>query len=168
MPSITALQETARAESGAVFLYLITIDHANLDDPIRVVFDEDGELPLHDPDDPRPAVISQDRGFYTFPVGVQLPSEEEDDDRHQARLIIGNVDRRIADTLRALPDAATVTIETVLRASPDFIEESWPGWRLSMAQIDTLTISAELTVPDLSQESYPHQRFTPAIFSGLL
>jgi hypothetical protein len=144
--------------SGEVFAVLITIDHADLDPPLRATSNEEP--------------IKQNEGETTevtfVPYGFELTWPND----HQARpplaqLRIGNVDRVIVQTLRQLASPPTVTLQLVLASAPDTVEAELPDFDLVEADYDALVVEGQLTLESFENEPWPYQRYTPASHPGL-
>lgn len=141
------------ADTGDVWLVLVTIEHDDLSAPIRVVND---------------TVNLTSRGdlFTAFPFDVTLPDSREDAPP-RARLVIDNASREIAQAVRSIGGAPTVTLEVVRAADPDTVEISWPFFSLRDVKWNVGSVSGELVVEDFTSEPYPAGVFSPASFPGL-
>lgn len=141
------------SQTGEAFLALVTIDHPDLAQPVRVSSD---------------AVDTVSRGatFTAFPFQIALP-EDSEERPPRSRLKIDNVDRTIVRTLRSISGAPSVLIELVRGAAPDIVEASFPDFRLRDARYDVLTVEGDLDLEDFIAEPYPAGVFSPAHFRGL-
>lgn len=151
--SLTAEQAINAPETGEVFIVLLTIDHADIDPPIRVSSD---------------AVDTMSRGntFVAFPFELSLP-DDTDDRPPRARLRIDNVDRKIVKAIRSINSAPSVLIEIVRGDDPDTVEATFPDFQLREIAYDVLVVEGALTVEELEGEPYPARVFSPADFPGL-
>lgn len=149
-----ALTESAFASDTAdVWLVLLTIAHDAIDPPIRVVNNTED-------------VTSRGETFTAYPFNLVLPDEREDAPP-RARLEIDNVSREIAQAIRSITSAPTVTIEIIRAADPDTVEMSWPFFSLRNIKWDSKVVSGDLTVEDFTSEPYPAGIFSPASFPGV-
>jgi hypothetical protein len=152
--STLAKQAVFAQETGEVFLLLLTISHASLSTPIRVVAD------MQD-------VVSRGDTFTALPFGFVLPAEREDQ-IPRCRLWIDNVDREIVTAIRnATGSAPTLLAEIVLRAQPDTVEASFDGYTLRDADYDVVQVSGDLSLEDPLNEPYPADSFTPNLFPAV-
>ena len=146
------LNELAAPETGTAWLVLLTLDHPDLDRPIRVT--SDGV-----------ATTSNGEVFEAFPFEVTLPDDVEGR-APQARLRIDNTSQEIIALLRGLVTPPSLTIKIVRSADPNYVERVWSGleWRASTYDIGAIT--GTLTVEDLALEEFPYVTFDGR-FTGL-
>jgi len=151
--SLTALQAALAQETSQVFLICLTISHAELSLPIRLVNNSAG--------------IARAVGAFTgFPFEIALP-DQRDDQLPQVELVIDNVDRRISDAIRGLSSPPTLTLEVVLASSPDTIESGPHTLTLLDAGYDAQSVRGRLGFEDVLNEPFPKDSFTPKDFPGL-
>lgn len=150
----TAAKTQAFANEGDDFLLLLTIDHDDISEPIRVV---------HNTED----VVSNGETYVAFPFTLTLPTDR-DDSPPRAQLVIDNVSREIGETIRTISTPPTVMIQVVQLADPDQVEMEIPSMVLRNVQFDAMTVTGDLELEDLSREPFPARYFTPAEFPGLL
>ena len=146
-------QAVFASQTGEAFLALITIDHAELAQAVRVTSD---------------AVATTSRGdsFVAFPFEVVLP-EDNSERPPRARLKIDNVDRAILRQLRAISSPATVLIEMVRGDDPDTVEASFPDFKLRDVGYDVLAVEGSLDLEDFISEPFPAGVFSPGNFEAL-
>lgn len=154
MPSTVWLDNLQSDNATDPILYLLTIDHVDLPEPIRWVRDRVG-------------VTSRSQPFVAFPFEFAPPGETEDG-RTPARLIIDNVDKRIVETIRALTTAPTLLIETVLRSAPDTVTEDFPIFNLTVASGDRNTVQADMLDDPDDNEPVMQWKFTPGFAPALV
>ena len=148
------LKDDAWAVASDQPLILLKIDHVDLSVPIFVVND-------------RVNVTSNAQEYIAFPFEIKLPDSLEDAPP-RARLLIDNVSREIAQAIRDISTAASVTISVVLRVDPDTLELEFPTMRLTNVRYDALQVSGDLEFEDLTREPFPARTFSPAEFPGLI
>lgn len=136
--SSTALASANAQETDEVWLVLLTIDHDDLEAPLRVVNNNAN-------------VTSNGQEFIAFPFEIELPGEDPDQPA-TARLKIDNVDRRVVQALRSIASAPTVTIQVILASAPNTVEFSFEGMTLRNAIYDANAITAELTFEQILTE----------------
>lgn len=140
-------------ETDEQFIVLLTLDHADLDAPIRV--NSSGE-----------DIISRGDTFVAYPFSIVLPDDVEDRPP-RAKLQIDNIDRVIVQTIRTITSAPTITIEIVRAADLDTVEASFADFRMQKVTYDVNTVQGELTLEEFITEPYPARVFSPADFPGL-
>lgn len=154
MPVSDAFRRAAYAqETDEVFIELVTLDHPELEEPIRVT--SDGV-----------ETVSRGETYVPFPFRLLLP-DDSDDAEITANLEIDNVSREILVTLRQLSSAPTATLEIVLASDPDVVEQSFPDFEIREIPWDALTLTGVLTQESFLNEPYPAGIFAPAWFRGL-
>lgn len=151
------LSDTARqqvfGQEGGGFLVLLTITHADLITPIRVVNNTE-------------AVTSNGVEYIAYPFAIKLPESREGVQPH-ARLTIDNVSREIAQTIRSISTPPTVNIQVIRIDDLDAVEMELPNFQLRNVEWDILTLSGDLQIDDITREPYPQRSFTPAEYPGL-
>lgn len=151
--SPAAVQAITAQETGEVFLLLLTIDHPDLAQPIRVV--RNGE-----------DVTSRGNTYSACAFDVALP-DERSDRPPRVQLVLDNVDRAITQALRPLTSPPTVTLEVVLASSPDTVEAGPYEFTVRNVVYDAHVVTAELAYEDVLNLRFPADRFTPNLFPGL-
>lgn len=140
-------QET---DDGA--LVLITIDHDEMVEPIRVVLNTEN-------------IVSRGNTFQAYPFRYVRP-EYSGDRPPKAKIEIDNVDQQIMEGVRTVRTPMSVLIETVSMNDPDTVEESLDGFELINVVGTVATVSGDLSLEDLVTAPYPYGRFTPGAFRG--
>lgn len=159
--SDTLKEEIFARESGAVEITLLTIEQAELEEPIRCA--TDGPMVLSSG---HRGVVSNGQEYVHFPFEPILPGESADQ-FPTARLKIDNVSREILLAVRRMSGPADITFSVCLASNPDLIEISVSGLRLRNVTADAMTVEGELTPEQFEYEAFPVGRFTPAHFPGL-
>jgi len=140
-------------ETSDVFLVLLTIDHADMQSPIRVCNNTTD-------------ITSRGDIYIAYPFQLTLP-DDEDNRPPRARLTIDNVDRQIVQAVRSLTSSPTVTIEIIRAADPDVAEARFQDFRFTNISYDSHRVEGDLTVEDFTAEPYPAASFSPSLFPGL-
>lgn len=136
-----------------MFLLLLTITHASLAAPIRVVNNTVN-------------ITSLGETFAAFPFQIQLPNEQEDSPPRM-RLVIDNVDRTIIASLRPLTSPPAIQLDVCLASQPDTLEASFPGFQLQSVDYDQFAVEGDLALDDIVTEPFPEGSYTPQYFAGL-
>jgi len=153
MTSVSFRRAVAAQQTTEAFILLLTIDHASLDEPIRVTSDAVD-------------TVSQGVTYIPFPFELTLPSDSASS-TPRARLVIDNVDRRVVEAVRQITSAPSVTFQLVLSSDPDTAEVEFPDFKLRSVEVDALTVSGDLTIELYEDEPYPAGTFVPSAFPGL-
>lgn len=145
-------------QEGGGFLVCLTISHSTLEEPIRVVNNTENIQ--------RTLPVFGLTTFIAFPFTVQLPDDRADTAPH-AQLTIDNVSREIAQLIRLISTAPTVTIEVVQIDDFDAVEVTLPDFQLRNVEWDNLSVSGDLVLDDITKEPFPQRKFTPSEYPGL-
>lgn len=143
-------------ETGEVLLALVTITHSTIvGGPLRFVQDLQN-------------ITSNGNVYTAFPFQITLPSDA-DEGPAKVMLVIDNIDRQIAQTIRAIPPSSppTVTVELVVASQPNTVEISMPGLTLRNVTGDAFQIAGELHADEEDLIPFPEGQFTPTSFPGL-
>ena len=141
------------AETAETFLVLLTMDHPDLSDPIRVV---------HNTED----IDSRGNTYTRFAFRPKFPDNVEGR-VPTAELVIDNISLEIVREIRQLDTAPTVKLEVIRAADPDVVEMSLPEFHLRNVTWNAETIRGTLSLDNVVQERFPALAFTPAHFPGL-
>ncbi len=151
--SMAARQAVNAQETNEVFLLLLTLDHEDLAEPIRVVNNTED-------------VTSRGMTFVAYPFEIALP-DEDPESVARVSLRIDNVDREIVRNLRAIQAPLSVALEVVMASSPDTVEAGPFNMTLVAAEYDALTVTGELAFEDVLNEPFPGQSYVPSEYPGL-
>jgi len=148
----TGTAQVSAQQTDSVWLVLLTIDHADLEQPIRVTSDG------------RPTLSNGDL-YQPFPFAVTLPDDVEGR-APQARLQIDNTSLEVVAQLRGLATPPSVRLQIVRAEDPDVIEREWVGLEWRSSAIDLASVTGTLSVEDLALEEFPYVTFDGR-FKGL-
>lgn len=151
--SSKALASMMAEQTDAVWLILLTIDHDDLDAPIRVVNNSED-------------IVSNAETFIAFPFALTLP-EDAADRLPQVKLTIDVVDQRIIEAVRTLTSPPEVTVQVVLAEQPDVIELEIADLTLRDVDYDDATLTGTLMWEDILSQSYPAPQYLPGTAAGL-
>lgn len=152
----------AAATSEAV-ITLLTIDHDDLDEPMRFCDQPTGRLtetPL------TYGLVSNGETYSHIPFVFQ-PPQDADGVPPQCKVIIDNIHRNIVEIARSTTERATVSIDYVLASDVDSVEISLPNFKATAADIEDGAVILTLVFDDLAGEAFPGRVFDPAGFPGL-
>lgn len=160
--STAAKQAIFAQESPEVFILLVTIDHPNFTQPVRISADPTELLP----DAGVRGTISRGEEYLFCPFEINLPVQD-DTGIARASISVDNIDRQIVSAVRQADSALSITIEIVLASSPDVPEVSVQDFRLERVTYDSMTVSGDISVEYFELEPFPARRFTPSDFPGI-
>lgn len=140
-------------ETEQVFLLLLTLDHEELAEPIRVVNNTEN-------------VTSRGALYVAYPFEIALPGEDPESVA-RVTLRIDNVDRQIVQSLRTVQAPLSTALEVVLAASPDTVEAGPFNMTLVAAEYDALVVTGELAFEDVLNEPFPGHSYIPSEYPGL-
>lgn len=140
-------------ESEAVYLVLLEIDHASLDEPIRVVNNYEN-------------ITSNGALYSAFPFSINLP-DDTDDKMPDVTLAIDNIDRTVVDAIRTLTGPPTIKISVIVANAPDTIEAGPYEMTLRDSSYDSMVVSGTLAIEDMLNEPYPIDTISPALFPNM-
>ncbi len=151
--SAAVLQGLFAANTDLVPLVLVTLDHPDMVEPIRVVRNT-------------AAITSRGETYEAAWFRPELPLDSGEE-LAQVRLEVDNVDRTLVAELRGLDSPPTVTLEVVTSADPDTVELGPFAFELQDAEYDTLVVRGTLAYEDILNEGFPAGTYNPRDFPGL-
>lgn len=150
-------------ESSEVPIFLLTITHPELDEPILLTTDPTARITT----DPLVyGTVSRSQTYLYAGVDVSLP-DEQDRAPPASKLTVSNVTRDLIPLARSISTPAAVRIEAVLASALDTVEMTFPVMDMSNLVADVMTLTFDLTVDALVTEPYPSGGFSPGYFPGL-
>ena len=148
------VESAFEVETEEVYLVLLTIDHYDLTEPIRVVNNTE-------------SIVSRGMTFIACPFDVKLPNST-DEAPPTAQLRIDNVSKEVGIALREITDSVSVKLE-VVNASDSWghVEADFSGFTLTNVVVNITSITGTLGLDNLRVEPFPANSFTPGLFPGL-
>lgn len=148
--------------TSEAFIMLLTVDHPDFTDPIRITADPFEILP----DLGVLGVVSRGNEFVYLPFMITLPTQD-DTNISRAKISIDNVSREIVAAVRQATSAVNITVEIVLASDVDTVEVTAADFKLERVQYDVLSVTGDISVEYFDLEPMPAGRFTPSQFPGL-
>lgn len=143
-----------------VKVFLITIRHKDLSEPIRVSSDP-AERVDADSINVIYGTVSRGLTFYYAGFDASLLNDEEGA-APQTQITLPNADRAIIEAIESMgPGPVAVDIELVFADTPDIVEVGLYDMELSKITYDESTVSGTVSRDLLFQEPYPCKSFTP-------
>src|SRR5690606_32307795 len=100
------------------------------------------------------SLVSGGNTFLTFPFEVSVLNDEDREPESVIR--IQNIDDRIGSTLIGLPsESVSVTLQVVMRETPDVIEYDVVNLELVDIEINAIQITGRLMIRGLTTEPCP-------------
>lgn len=150
-------------ETGEVPVFLMTITHPALSEPIRLSSNPTTRLS----DTPLMyGHISRGSTYLFIPFGLILPGEKEGSPP-VAQITLDNIDRTITDLVRSVSTPPKVKLELVLASAPDAVEIELPLFDMVAATYDASSVTISLAINALASEPSPAGTFNPAEWPGL-
>lgn len=166
--SLNARQAHDAVASDEIEVVLWHITHPNLDAPIRLSTDPTERLsvqPLRY--GTRSTWMTSDGLPFLFVLaGAQIPDDKADTPA-AARLVLANVDNKIAGLLRSFTTPAVVDMALVLASTPDLVEMEALGMDLVSAEGSGDQVALSLSRDLRISEPWPTGRMTRSRFPGL-
>ncbi|HRE45471.1 MAG TPA: hypothetical protein PKY87_16060 [Terricaulis sp.] len=98
-----------------------------------------------------------------------LPGDAAEVTQRRANLVIDNTERDVLAIMSLANSEISARLDLVLAATPDVLEESWPGLRVTEFSPAGGMLAITLAPREDSSETWPFQTFapsrTPALFS---
>lgn len=152
--SAAALAAMFAQETTEQFLTCLTIDHADLGAPFRLV-------------DSTSNLVRTAGTFTAYPFLAQMP-EDIDDRPPTVTITIDNVDRLLVPTIRSISTALSVKLEIVLESAPNTVLMGPMDFVCRSIPYDAESVQLVLAFEhDVLNELFPSVTFTPARFPAL-
>ncbi|RLC19824.1 MAG: hypothetical protein DRH56_10890 [Deltaproteobacteria bacterium] len=154
--SINARKAVYDQESDNPFFLLLTINHADLAEPLYFINNREN-------------ITVGSTEYTAYPFQIDLPSDKEDE-ISRVKLIIDNVDRQIVQTIRALTTAPTASLEILfydMSTQTGTVEAGPFNFTMRAADYDALVVEGDLSYENILDEPFPADVFTPDGFPGL-
>lgn len=153
------------SETGRVPIMLITFDHADMVQPIRIstdpterILETDGLIVY--------GTVSRGEDFVFLPMRFKLP-DDNDSGPGEMQIELDNVDRAMTQTIREIFSPISVKVEVVMDNAPDTVDLEWPEYVLTNIKYDATTITGTMTLENLIREPFPGLMFTPSTAPGV-
>lgn len=163
--SPAALRAMFSQDSDDDLVALLTFTGTGIASPIRIADNYTGRLSSTDTDVVY-GITSRSNDYLFIPFTLTLPSDEVQS-VPRCEIRINDATQILLPSIREISSAPDVLIELVLKSTPDTVEASFPGFRMSAVSYNADTITGTLTVPQLATEPFPAHTFTPSYFPGL-
>lgn len=160
--SPAALRAMFSPNADDTFVTLLTITSPELATPIRVADNFITRL-SETADDILYGLVSRGNNYIFLPLDISLPTEDHAA-ATRASVSIQDATKIVLPHLRQLITAPAVTLELVLKSTPDVVEVSFTGLKMRSISYNASSITGELGVEDNSLEPFPQHTITPAYF----
>lgn len=150
--SATALDSIFSQETGEVWLYLLTIEHAEMS-TVRLVNDNVD-------------IVSNGDTFSASPFQLTLPPQN-DGELPKVDLVIDNIGRDLMAPIRTLTGQPIVTLVVVMASAPDTIEVGPYVFSLKDVQYNPFVLRGQISYEPLLTEPFNFRKFTPIDWPGM-
>ena len=167
--SQSAVRAMFASETPEAVILLVTITNpATPTTPIRLADGYTGRLASLTTDaEIIYGVTSNSKDYLFLPMQIALPGEEEAG-AAQCSLILNFVTPEAIELIRThLTSPVSVQIDLVLASSPNTVEATFTGFKITNVTYNADQITFNLNMVSLSREPFPCFTFTPANFPGL-
>jgi hypothetical protein len=167
--SQSAVRAMFASETPEALILLITITNpADLTAPIRLADGYTNRIASLTTDNEIVyGVTSNSKDYVFLPMQLSLPGEQETG-AAQCSLVLNFVTKEAIELIRTyLTTPVSVQIDLVLASTPDRIETSFSGFKITSVTYSADQITFDLNMVSLSREPFPCFTFTPANFPGL-
>jgi hypothetical protein len=157
------------SETAESLILLITItDPADPQNPVRLADSYTNRIAaLTNDTDIVYGVTSNGHDYIFLPMQVGLPGEQEAG-AAQCSLTLSYVTKEAIQLIRErLTSPVSVQIDLVLASTPNHIETTFSGFKITNVTYNADQITFDLNMVSLNREPFPSFTFTPANFPGL-
>lgn len=151
--TLPAVNSMMAEDTSEVWLTLLTMNHVDLPEPIRVVNNLVN-------------MTSRGNEYVAFPFEFNLPLDDAES-LPSVQIKIDNIELLVMETIRGLSSPPNVVIEVVLASSPDLVEMAIYDMTMREANYDAQEITADLVIEDVLNQRWPANTYNPAQFAGL-
>lgn len=152
-------------EQGGIPICLVTIDHEDFSEPIRISTDPTERL-IETATEIVYGTTSNSNDYYFFPCDLKLP-DDTDDGPGDMRLSFDNVNRDYIEIIRNTNGLVTVQVDMVLSNALDTIEVSWPEFEITNISYDAFQITGTMRMETMESDTFPAVSMTPKTTQNL-
>lgn len=131
--------------TDAAFFFLLTISDAR--ETIRLVNN------LED-------VVSRGVTYMAYPFALILPNDDTQK-TPTVSITVDNVDRRLIEMIRGLPQSPNVTVELVTSKFPDIVEREIDYLQVRSVEYDAFRITFTLEIKNILARKFPEGSYDP-------
>lgn len=155
MASTRAIRAWFARRSDDPTITLITFDHDDLDQPVRVAINTVGD-----------DIVSNGLTF-TAVGSIQASFVTDDDQPPRGQIGVVNVDGEIGLALQDLEDPVKVTMQAVQASDPDTVEKEIVEFEWRDVEVTSLLVTGSVSHFQLTDEPFPFLRVVPRYFHAL-
>lgn len=168
--SLNAAKQIDAMATDAVAVFLVIIEHIDLEAPLRISSDDAVRLsvePLtYGTLSTYGSIDGSAKPFYFTGMQV-IPPDDEEDVEPTATLVVDVLDADIVGLLTSTTIAATGRIAIVMADTPNLVEIETVNLTLKSANGDWGQVALKLSMKDLYDEPFPATRMSKERFPGL-
>ena len=109
----------------------------------------------------RITITSNGQEYEPCPFKIALP-DDVSDRTEQAKIEFDNVDQSMINVVRSITTAINIRLSVVLASNPDVVEVGPYDLSLSEVDYDLMKIEGTLKGPNILDEGFPSESFSPA------
>lgn len=140
-------------ESKDPFLTLVTLNHADFVEPVRLVNNSEN-------------IISRGEEYIAFPMNIRFPVDDGETAR-DFTIEFDNVSLYLIDEIRSVVDPMDVTIELILASMPDVPQISQGELKIQTLTYNASKISGRMMLDNFLNTEMTSEKYGPANFPGL-
>ena len=145
--SLNFRQSAYASETGRVPIILITCEHEDLIEPIRLSSDPTTRLSETDADIVY-GTTSRGNDYVFLPLRIRLPDDTADGPGNM-QLEIDNVSRQLVEVIRTISAPLPLLVEVVMDNALDTVDLTWPEYVLTNISYDAGLITGTLVLATL-------------------
>ena len=153
MPTDAFTRETLKPRSTEGILTLVTITHADLPGPVRLV------------DNTEDVIGPGSDTWLARNISVRLPADFSEGEP-RGTLVVDNVLRDLIDAIRTTSSAPQTQVDFVSISDPTTVQHGPFLFRWGQARWGEMSVSVDLLVDDFLNDAYPGFRFDPKTTPG--
>ena len=165
--SLDALREIYEQETGAYPILLLSLSHPELAEDACISSDSTTRIPgLTTDRDVVYGTVSQSVSYIYCPVSISWPDDFEGA-APRSTLTIGNIGQMLTEPIRSISTSPVVRMQLVISTNTDRVDMSFDDLRFESIDINTLSISGELSLDMMETEPSPPWTCTPSTTPGI-
>lgn len=147
------LTQLFNQESDDPFLTLVTLTHADLPEPIRLVNNTKN-------------ITSRGNIYQAFPMKIRLPVDDGESSREFA-IDFDNVGLELIEEIRSVTTQIGVTMEMVLASMPDEVQMAFSDFYINSVGYNKQKITAKVILDSFLNVEMTSERYNPSNFPGI-
>lgn len=165
--SLDALKTIYEQETGDYPILLLTLAHDELTEDIYISTDHTTRIPELTTDKQIIyGTVSNSINYLHCPAELSWPDDFEGA-APRTTITLPNIGRELTEPIRVLTTSPTLDMKLVLASNTDRVEMQFSDLRFEEIDINTLTVSGELSLDMMENEPSPYLTCTPSTTPGI-